>query len=90
MGQGRPVCQKSWSKVKQFKVRASADGQTDGRYQMHYLPCFVVDKNQGHRSTNLAVRVFTDTHTDRWKDGCYSMTSTAYTGGNYSYFGIPL
>jgi len=29
-------------KVKRFK-QESAHRQTDGRYQMYYLPCYVVD-----------------------------------------------
>jgi len=53
-GQGRPSCQKSRSKVKQFKQEI-AHRQTDGhtyththgpyvRYQTYFLPCCAVDK----------------------------------------------
>ncbi len=45
LGQGRPLCQKSRSKVKRFKQESSdrhtherTDRRTDGRYQVHYLP----------------------------------------------------
>ena len=38
MGQDRPSCQKSRSKVKDFKFRASADRQTDGRYKCIISP----------------------------------------------------
>ncbi len=36
------------AKVKQFKQESSdrhTKGRTDGRYQLHYLPRFAVDKN---------------------------------------------
>ncbi len=57
LGQGRPSCQKSRSKVKRFSQESAhkqtdkrtdgqTDGQTDGRYQVHYLPSFAVD-NKG-------------------------------------------
>ncbi len=47
LGQGRPPCQKSRSNVKRFSQESTnkqTDWQTDGRYQVHYLPRFAVDK----------------------------------------------
>ncbi len=64
------------------------NGRTDGRYQTYYLPCFAIDKNQGHRSNGSALRVFTDTHTDTRKDGSDSMTSTVDVGGNNSSYSL--
>jgi len=43
--QGRPSCQKSRSKVKQESTHRQTDRHTHGRYQMYYLPCYVVDNN---------------------------------------------
>ncbi len=50
--QGGPSCQKSRSKVKRFSreiadkhTNTQTHTRTDGRYQVHYLPRFAVDKN---------------------------------------------
>ena len=34
-------------------VRAHSDGQTDGRYQFYYLPCFAVDNEAKHATNSL-------------------------------------
>ncbi len=52
LGQGQPLYQKWRSKVKRFKQESITNGRTDvqtdrrtdGRYQVHYLPRFAVDK----------------------------------------------
>ncbi len=36
-------CSQPWER---WLTDGRTDGQTDGRYQVHYLPCFAVDKNK--------------------------------------------
>ncbi len=40
--------------VKRFSTE-SADGQTDGRYQVHYLPCFAIDNNLSNQKAILSI-----------------------------------
>jgi len=60
-GQGRPSCQKSRSKVKQFKQESvhtkRTNTHTHGHYQTYYLPCYAVDKQKYNKQCTALIRI---------------------------------
>ena len=41
-----------------FWINGQTDRQTDGRYQMYYLPCFGVDKKQTRKQTDKLYQMY--------------------------------
>ena len=62
-------------------VRVPTDGQTDGRYQIYYLSCFVVDKHGSYREQNSPFSSEVKHNVMMWHPASYSFK---YDDGIYT------